>query len=59
MGDTLDVLPPSGIPFNVKCVSLTDEYGNSVDAAPHPMQKLTMKSDVKIPDGSVIRKKKI
>ena len=59
VGDTLDVLPPSGIPFNVKCVSLTDEYGNSVDAAPHPMQKLTMKSDVKIPDGSVIRKKKI
>ncbi len=59
VGDTLDVLPPSGIPFNVQCVSLTDEYGNSVDAAPHPMQKLTMKSDVKIPDGSVIRKKKI
>ena len=59
VGDTLDVLPPSGIPFNVKCVSLTNEYGNSVDAAPHPMQKLTMKSDVKIPDGSVIRKKKI
>ena len=58
VGDTLDVLPPSGIPFNVKCISLTDEYGNSVDSAPHAMQKLTMKSDLKIPDGSVIRKKK-
>ena len=58
MGDTLDVLPPSGIPYDVKCISLTNEYGQSVEAAPHPMQKLTIKSDKAIEKGSVIRKKK-
>lgn len=58
VGDTLDVLPPSGVPFNVKCLSLMDEYGNFVESAPHPTQKLTMKSDVAVPTGSVIRKKK-
>ena len=58
VGDTLDVLPPSGIPYDVKCISLTNEYGQSVEAAPHPMQKLTIKSDKAIEKGSVIRKKK-
>ncbi|MEE1219080.1 MAG: U32 family peptidase [Ruminococcus sp.] len=58
VGDTLDVLPPSGIPYNIKCISLTTEYGESVEAAPHPMQKLTIKSDVAIEKGSVIRKKR-
>lgn len=58
VGDTLDVLPPSGIPYDVKCISLTNEYGQSVEAAPHPMQKLTIKSDKAIEKVSVIRKKK-
>lgn len=58
-GDTLDVLPPSGIPFCVKCISLTNENGEIVESAPHPMQKLTMKSDTPIPEGSVIRKKRL
>ncbi len=58
VGDTLDVLPPSGIPFNIECLSLTDEYGNSVESAPHPTQKLTMKCTAAVPTGSVIRKKR-
>ncbi len=59
VGDTLDVLPPSGIPFNAKCISLMNEFGEFVESAPHPTQKLTMKSDVKIPTDSVIRKKRV
>lgn len=56
-GDTLDVLPPSGISFEVKALSLKNEYGDVVESAPHAMQKLFMEVDKEIPEGSVIRKK--
>jgi putative protease len=58
VGDTLDVLPPSGIPFDVKCISLINQYGEQVENAPHPVERLTMKCDKAIPSGSVIRKKR-
>lgn len=58
VGDTLDVLPPSGIPFNIKCISLMNENGEFVESAPHPVERLTMKSDLPVPKGSVIRKKR-
>lgn len=58
VGDTLDVLPPSGIPFLTKCLSLENADGIAVESAPHPTERLTMKSDHIIPQGSVIRKKK-
>ena len=57
-GDTLDVLPPDGYPFLVKCQSLKNEAGDSVESAPHPMEILTMQSDKAIPSGSVIRRKR-
>lgn len=57
VGDTLDVLPPSGLSFEVKALSLKNEYGEMVDSAPHAMQKLFMEVDKEIPKGSVIRKK--
>ncbi len=57
VGDTLDVLPPSGVPFTVVAKSLETEYGEKVESAPHPMQKLFMEVDSEIPKGSVIRKK--
>lgn len=56
-GDTLDVLPPSGISFTVEAKKLTNEYGEVVESAPHAMQKLFMEVDREIPSGSVIRKK--
>ena len=58
LGDTLDVLPPSGIPFNVKCIYLENEQGEAVESTPHPMQILKMKTDMPIPKGSVIRVKR-
>lgn len=57
-GDTLDVLPPSGVPFNIKVMSLMNEDGEFVDSAPHPMQRLVMKCGAKLVQGSVLRKKK-
>lgn len=59
VGDTLDVLPPSGIPFAIIAKSLTTDTGEKVDSAPHPMQKLYMECDREIPSGSVIRKKNV
>ena len=53
----LDILPPSGISFEVIAKKLTNEYGEEVDSAPHAMQKLFMEVDKEIPVGSVIRKK--
>lgn len=58
VGDTLDVLPPSGIPFLTKCLSLENKDGIMVESTPHPTERLTMKSDHVIPQSSVIRKKK-
>lgn len=57
-GDTLDVLPPSGIPFSAAVCALFDENNCEVQSAPHPMQKLKMLSDVNIPKGSVLRKRR-
>lgn len=57
-GDILDVLPPCGVPFNIKCISLENQYGQMVDSAPHPVERLKMKCDALVPKGSVIRKKR-
>lgn len=57
VGDTLDVLPPSGISFTVVAKKLVNEYGEEVESAPHAMQRLFMEVDKEIPAGSVIRKK--
>ena len=58
VGDTLDVLPPSGIPFNITVEQLFDESGNQIDVAPHAMQKLKMPCNTEIPSGSLLRKKR-
>lgn len=58
-GDTLDVLPPSGIPFDIKIESMFNENNEQIDAAPHAMQKLTVPTTTEIPKGSLLRKKRI
>ncbi|MEE3334254.1 MAG: U32 family peptidase [Ruminococcus sp.] len=58
-GDILDVLPPGGVPFNTVCKMLINSDGDEVESAPHAMEKLTMITDMHIPAGSVIRKKRI
>ncbi len=57
-GDTLDVLPPSGVPFDAMCQKLVNEKGEEVESAPHAMERLTMTADKEIPAGSVLRVKR-
>lgn len=57
VGDTLDVLPPSGLSYNVICQSLRTMDGEEVSSAPHPMQRLFLTADKPLEKGSVIRKK--
>ena len=57
VGDTLDILPPDGNSFEVRCIRLMNEDGEEVPSAPHPMQKLFMTADRPVPKGSVIRKR--
>lgn len=57
-GDTLDVLPPDGNPFDVVIEQLFDEQGQSVPSAPHPMQRLKAVTSANIPAGSMLRKKR-
>lgn len=59
VGDTLDVLPPSGIPFEVKAIEIKNEAGEIVESTPHPMQRLFLTTDIKIPQNSLLRKKRV
>ena len=58
VGDTLDVLPPDGNPFLIRCLSLTNVQGERVDSAPHPMEELVLEADRAVPAGSVLRRKR-
>ena len=58
-GDMLDVLPPSGVPFNVTVEKMFNDKGEEIEVAPHAMQKLTMPTEMEIPKGSLLRKKRV
>ncbi len=58
VGDTLDILPPDGIPFNTECLELENIYGEKVSSAPHAMEKLNMICTKTIPAESFIRRKR-
>mgnify|MGYP003290502186 CR=1 FL=1 len=58
VGDTLDVLPPSGYAFETKALGLVNEKGESVESTPHPMERLTLTTDKNIPAGSMLRVKR-
>lgn len=55
-GDRLDVLPPSGTPFEIIVDYMQNDKGESIEVAPHAMQKIILPSNVEIPAGSVLRK---
>lgn len=57
-GDELDVLPPDGVPFNVRLDKLFNEAGEEVSSAPHATERLTAPSGTVIPKGSLLRKKR-
>ncbi len=57
-GDTLDILPPDGISFELTVNTMFNDIGEQIESAPHAMQKLTVKTDTVIPKGSLLRKKR-
>ena len=57
VGDELDILPPDGLSYTTVCRTLTTEDGEAVESAPHPMQRLLMRTDEPLVKGAVIRKK--
>ncbi len=58
LGDVIDILEPGEKPFIMTVDSLFDEWGNSVESAPHPMQRLFIKTDQKVKKGAFLRKKR-
>ena len=58
VGDVLDVLPPVGESFEIKIDTIYNHLGESVESAPHPMEKLTVPCAKVISSGSFIRKKR-
>lgn len=58
-GDIADVLPPNGVPFELPITDIiVADSQLSVDSAPHPMQKLIIPTQIKVPAGSLLRKKR-
>ena len=58
VGDTLDILPPGGMSFEVTAQEIKNVYGEIVESTPHAMEKLFLRTDRSIPAGSYIRKKR-
>lgn len=55
-GDEIDILEPGGTPIKATVAEMYDEWHNSIDVAPHSMQKLFIPLDREIKKGALIRK---
>lgn len=55
-GDTVEILSPGQKPVVIKLEQLFDENGAEISTANHAMMKFSFKSDLKFPEGTVIRK---
>lgn len=58
LGDTIDVLEPTGEPYEFKVQSMYDKDMNKIEVAPHPMQEVYITFEQEIPSGSFLRRKK-
>ena len=57
LGDTLEILSPNSTGEKLKVEEMWDTDGNPVDSAPHPQQKLYIKSNLKLQNGDILRKR--
>lgn len=57
-GDILDALPPKGRAAEVFAEQIFDLNGEAIESTPHPTMKYMIKSDVILPAGTYLRKKK-
>ncbi len=55
-GDELEVMQLGEKPFKIKVNNLTDENGEKIDNAPHPMMKFSFECDKEVKTGAILRK---
>ncbi len=56
-GDELEVLMPNAPSFAFKADYMTDEEGNEIDVAPHPQMTVKLKTEKRVGDFAIIRKR--
>ncbi len=56
-GDTLEVLSPNSAGAKLVVEEMWNEEGEAVEAAPHPQQKLFIKSSLELQPGDILRKR--
>ena len=56
-GDTLEVLSPNSTGVKLIVNEMWDEEGDPIDAAPHPQQKIYIKSGLDLHPGDILRKR--
>ncbi|MFI3173749.1 MAG: U32 family peptidase [Bacillota bacterium] len=56
VGDEIEVIPAKGVPFAMTVTALIDEWGNYVESAPHPQQKLRMQFSKPVNQYDMLRK---
>lgn len=54
-GDTLEVLTPGQKPFSLTVTEMQNEAGEPVEVAPNPMAIIRIRSDCRLPEGSILR----
>ncbi len=57
-GDTADVLEPGRRPYLVRLDDISDAYGNPINAAPHAVMTVFLKTDRPIAKGAILRKER-
>ncbi|MEE1312978.1 MAG: U32 family peptidase [Lachnospiraceae bacterium] len=57
VGETIEIMIPSGENIEVKVHAIEDEDGNPMESAPHPKQKIFVDFGQEIPEGYLLRRK--
>lgn len=55
VGDTAEVMKPSGENLQVKVLAIRDEEGNEMESCPHPQQKIFVRFDMELEQYDLIR----
>ena len=56
VGETIEVMKPSGENITTRVLALYDEEGNAIESCPHPEQKITVKTECRLEPFDIIRK---
>ncbi len=56
VGDTIEIMKPSGENVITKVLSMKDEFGNSVESCPHPGQRITIETECELNVFDILRK---